>query len=164
MTMDGDRASDRLDRPTFSRRGFLRSGALTVAGATGLTSLSVGEAQACMECLTEKLDGKYPIGKTVVVGNQVVPVGSTGRCGIRPGSFQSGEHVEMDPAKFLTTFDYGKATQQADGTYAAGILVCGRRQGTRSRGRNQISGLDLQRLHARPDAPRDRRRPAAHPF
>ena len=32
-----------------------------------------------MECLTEKLEGKYPIGKTTVVGNEVIPIGSTGR-------------------------------------------------------------------------------------
>ena len=61
------------DLPAFSRRRFLQGGALTVAGATGLASFSVGEARACMECLTEKLEGKYPIGKTTLVGNEVVP-------------------------------------------------------------------------------------------
>jgi hypothetical protein len=60
-----------------------------------------------MECLTEKLEGKYPIGKTVMVGNQVVPVGSAGALA-SSGSNHPREHVSMDPAKFLTMFDYGK--------------------------------------------------------
>ena len=110
---------DNLNLPVFSRRGFLRGGALTVAGATGLASL--GEAQACMECLTEKLEGKYPVGKTMLVGNEVVPVGSPGgvmSLGVRPA-----QAAEMDPMKFLTTFDYGKATARADGTQEREYLV-----------------------------------------
>ena len=40
-----------------------------------------------MECLTEKLEGKYPIGKTTVVGNEVIPIGSTGAVAVsRKGS------------------------------------------------------------------------------
>ena len=31
-----------------------------------------------MECLSEKLGDRYPIGKTAVVGDQVIPVSSTG--------------------------------------------------------------------------------------
>ena len=37
-----------------------------------------------MECVTEKLDGRYPIGKTALVGDQVIPVSSTSRSGCRP--------------------------------------------------------------------------------
>ena len=103
------------DLPAFSRRKFLRGGALTVAGATGLASFSVGEARACMECLTEKLEGKYPIGKTTLVGNEVVPLGSTS-ASLSPGTIQAMRDAEMDPMKFLTTFDYGRATRRADGT------------------------------------------------
>jgi len=62
-------------RPS-SRRKFLKTCAVG-AGAGGAMALSdaVPQAVACMECLTEKLDGKYPIGKTTLVGDQVVPVG-----------------------------------------------------------------------------------------
>ena len=61
-----------------SRRKFLQRGALTVAGAAGLAAFQAQEAHACMECLSEKLGDRYPIGKTAVVGNEVIPVGSTG--------------------------------------------------------------------------------------
>ena len=37
-----------------------------------------------MECLTEKLGGRYPIGKTAVVGDQVIPVSSTGEAAVAP--------------------------------------------------------------------------------
>jgi FtsP/CotA-like multicopper oxidase with cupredoxin domain len=110
-----ERSLEDPDLPAFSRRRFLRGGALTVAGATGLASFSVGEARACMECLTEKLEGKYPIGKTTLVGNEVVPLGSTSTS-LSPGTAQAMRDVEMDPMKFLTTFDYGRATRRADGT------------------------------------------------
>jgi FtsP/CotA-like multicopper oxidase with cupredoxin domain len=103
------------DGPAFSRRRFLRGGALTVAGATGLASFSVNEARACMECLTEKLEGKYPIGKTMVIGNEVVPAGST-TASLSSGMVPSRSDTQMDPMKFLTAFDYGKATARADGT------------------------------------------------
>ena len=62
---------------------------LTVAGATGL-SISAGRARACMECLTEKLEGKYPIGKTTVVGNEVIPIGSTGAFALSGNGFGAG--------------------------------------------------------------------------
>ena len=54
----------------ISRRRFLHRGAITVAGATALTAIPAQEAHACMECVTEKLDGRYPIGKTALVGDQ----------------------------------------------------------------------------------------------
>ena len=109
------------ESPAFSRRMFLQGGALTVAGATGL-SISAGRARACMECLTEKLEGKYPIGKTTVVGDQVIPIGSTGPS-LSPGAVSATGGAEMDPRKFLTTFDYGKATRQADGTLEREYVV-----------------------------------------
>ena len=109
-------------KPTdFSRRKFLQGGALTVAGATGL-SISAGRARACMECLTEKLEGRYPIGQTTVVGNEVIPIGSTGPS-LSPGTVSATGGVEMDPTKFLTTFDYGKATRRADGTLEREYVV-----------------------------------------
>ena len=110
-----ERSLQKRDLAAFSRRKFLQGGALTVAGATGLASFSVGEARACMECLTEKLEGKYPIGKTTLVGNEVVPLGSTS-ASLSPGTVQAMRDAEMDPMKFLTTFDYGRATRRADGT------------------------------------------------
>ena len=68
---------DNPERPGFPRRRFLQASALTAAGAAGL-SFTVSRARACMECLSEKLEGKYPIGKTTVVGDEVIPIGSTG--------------------------------------------------------------------------------------
>ena len=60
----------------LSRRNFFRAGVLGAAGAFGLS-----KAKACMECLTDKLDGKFPIGKTNIVGSQVIPVAyQTTRC------------------------------------------------------------------------------------
>jgi FtsP/CotA-like multicopper oxidase with cupredoxin domain len=109
------RPLENLDLPAFSRRRFLRDGALTVAGAAGLASFSANEAQACMECLTEKLEGKYPIGKTMLVGNEVVPAGSTS-ASLSQGTVRTMGDAEMDPMKFLTTFDYGSATARGDGT------------------------------------------------
>jgi FtsP/CotA-like multicopper oxidase with cupredoxin domain len=109
------------ERTGFSRRRFLQGGALTVAGATGL-SISAGQARACMECLTEKLNGKYPIGKTTVVGNQVIPIGSTGPS-LSLGTVPATQGVEMDPMIFLTTFDYGETTRRADGTSEREYLV-----------------------------------------
>ena len=65
---------ENLDASAVSRRKFLQRGALTVAGAAGLAAFQAQEAHACMECLSEKLGDRYPIGKTAVVGNEVIPV------------------------------------------------------------------------------------------
>ena len=92
----------------------MQASALTAAGAAGL-SVTVSRARACMECLTEKLEGKYPVGKTAVVGDEVIPIGSTGPS-LSVGTVPGTPGGEMDPMKFLTTFDYGKATPRADGT------------------------------------------------
>jgi FtsP/CotA-like multicopper oxidase with cupredoxin domain len=97
-----------------SRRKFLQRGALTVAGAAGLATFQAQEARACMECLSEKLGDRYPIGKTAVVGSQVIPVGSTGKAAAPSGNSPPDEL--MDPMKYLTAFDYGQVTQLADAT------------------------------------------------
>ena len=76
-----------------------------------------------MECLTEKLEGKYPIGKTTLVGDEVVPLGSTS-ASLSPGTVQATRDAEMDPMKFLTTFDYGNATARADGTSEREYISC----------------------------------------
>jgi manganese oxidase len=67
-----------------------------------------------MECLSEKLGDRYPIGKTAVVGSQVIPVGSTGKAAAPSGNSPPDEL--MDPMKYLTAFDYGQVTQLADAT------------------------------------------------
>jgi FtsP/CotA-like multicopper oxidase with cupredoxin domain len=96
---------------SLSRRNFLRASVLGAAGAVGLTRLAP-KAAACMECLTDKLDGKFPIGKTSRVGNQVIPVAYE----TRPATFsEPTKPAAMDPMKFLTTFDYGKETKLPDG-------------------------------------------------
>jgi manganese oxidase len=101
----------------ISRRRFLHRGAITVAGAAGLATFPAPKANACMECLTEKLDGRYPIGKTALVGEQVIPVSSTSEAsGVPPQRpYQAAQDGTMDPMKYLTTFDYGKVTQRPDG-------------------------------------------------
>ena len=75
-----------------------------------------------MECLTEKLEGKYPVGKTTVVGDEVIPIGSTGPS-LSRGTVPGTPGGEMDPMKFLTTFDYGKTTRRADGTSEREYMV-----------------------------------------
>jgi FtsP/CotA-like multicopper oxidase with cupredoxin domain len=96
---------------SLSRRNFLRASVLGAAGAVGLTKL-VPKAVACMECLTEKLDGKFPIGKTSMVGSQVIPVAYE----TRPATSSAPtEAAAMDPMKFLTTFNHGKETKLSDG-------------------------------------------------
>ena len=95
----------------LSRRNFLRASLLGAAGAVGLTKLAP-KAAACMECLTEKLDGKFPIGKTSRVGNQVIPVAYETRLAT---SSPPTKPAAMDPMKFLTTFDYGKESKLPDG-------------------------------------------------
>ena len=59
-----------MNASRFSRRSFLSSGLLSLAGVAGLARIANG----CMECLTEKLDGKFPIGKTRVAGDAIIPV------------------------------------------------------------------------------------------
>ena len=113
---------DNPERPGFPRRRFLQASALTAAGAAGL-SFTVSRARACMECLTEKLEGKYPVGKTTVVGDEVIPIGSTGPS-LSRGTVPGTPGAEMDPMKFLTTFDYGKAT--ATSGWDIGARVHGR--------------------------------------
>ena len=104
-----------LDSHAVSRRRFLKRGALTVAGAAGLAAFQAQEARACMECLSEKLSDRYPIGKTAVVGNEVIPVGSTGKAASSPSGGSAPDEL-MDPRKYLTAFDYGEVTQLADAT------------------------------------------------
>ena len=106
---------ENLDAPAVSRRKFLQRGALTVAGAAGLAAFQAQEAHACMECLSEKLGDRYPIGKTAVVGNKVIPVGSTGKAASSPSGGSAPDEL-MDPRKYLTAFDYGQMTQLADAT------------------------------------------------
>ena len=94
---------------SLTRRNFLQAGVFGAAGAAGLA-----KARACMECLTEKLDGKFPIGKTNIVGTQVIPVAyESPAAGSNPA--WPDQAVEMDPMKFLTAFDYGKETKLPDG-------------------------------------------------
>ena len=102
----------------ISRRRFLQRGAITVAGAAALTAIPAQEAHACMECVTEKLDGRYPIGRTALVGDQVIPVSSTSEAAAVPPQrpYQPAQDGAMDPMKYLTTFDYGNAIPRPDGT------------------------------------------------
>jgi FtsP/CotA-like multicopper oxidase with cupredoxin domain len=113
------------DAPVLSRRTFLRSGAMTVAGVAGLATFPAQEARSCMECLTEKLDGKYPIGKTALVGGQVIPVRSSGAADAGPlqGAYQPTQDGTMDPRRYLTSFDYGRATRRPDGTSQREYIV-----------------------------------------
>jgi manganese oxidase len=103
---------------SISRRRFLHRGALAVTGATGLMTLASQKANACMECLTEKLDNKYPIGKTTVVGDQVIPVSVNRDAAVDSlqKSYRPAQDETMDPMKYLTTFDYGDVTRRPDGT------------------------------------------------
>jgi manganese oxidase len=97
-----------------SRRNFFKAGAVGAAGAV-LATKAAPKVEACMDCIVEKLDGKFPIGKTKVVGNKVVPAGSVNEAaGALANSASSKE--EMNPMKYLTAFDYGKVTKLSDGS------------------------------------------------
>src|SRR5262245_27275211 len=99
-----------------TRRKFLKACAVGAGGAVVLAE-AVPQAMACMECLTEKLDGKYPIGKTRIAGDKVLSVSLTNEgasatpIGVPP--YSAGE--PMDAMKFLRAFDYGKVTSLAEG-------------------------------------------------
>jgi FtsP/CotA-like multicopper oxidase with cupredoxin domain len=95
----------------FTRRNFFRAGALGAAAAW--VTAAAPKARACMDCLVEKLKGKYPVGQTRVVGDIVVPVDSS--AGSNAGDYGSAAAVEMTPMKYLTSFDYGKAIKLPDG-------------------------------------------------
>jgi FtsP/CotA-like multicopper oxidase with cupredoxin domain len=94
-----------------TRRQFLLVGTLAGA-ASALVAKTASMAEACIECVTEKLDGRYPIGKTRMVGDTIVPAGSTLYAQSAPG-FPTGGG--MDPARFLKTFDTGKVTPLGGG-------------------------------------------------
>lgn len=96
----------------LSRRGFLKTGALGSAVALGAT-WAARKAEACLECLTEKLEGKFPVGKTLLVGNTVVPLDAQGVPAISSYPLLDGEG--MDPTKFLTAFDEGEVSTLPDG-------------------------------------------------
>ena len=98
----------------LTRRKFFRAGVLGAAGAVGLAKFSP-RVEAWMECLTDKLDGTFPIGKTSIVGSQVIPVAYETTASSDPHPPASNQSVAMDPMKFLTTFDYGKETKLSDG-------------------------------------------------
>ena len=74
------------DSVAISRRRFLRRGAITVAGAAALTTVPSRKVHACMECVTEKLNGRYPIGKTALVGDQVIPISAAGEAAGDPAA------------------------------------------------------------------------------
>ena len=101
-----------MNASSATRRKFLKRFAVGAGGAAVLAK-GVPDALACMECLTEKLDGKYPIGKTMTLGNQVVPVSLEGAVQTRP--YVPQQSGKMDPMKFLRTFDYGQVSTSADG-------------------------------------------------
>lgn len=113
------------DLPTVSRRGFLRGGAVAIAGAAGLSTFPPRETQACMECLSEKLEGKYPIGTTTLAGDQVIPLSSTGSATevMAPKPYQPAQDATMDPGKYLTTFDYGSEARHSNGATQREYLV-----------------------------------------
>jgi len=95
-----------------SRRNFLKACAIGAGGAVVLSE-AVPQAMACMECLTEKLDGKYPIGKTKVIGDSVIPVGLTTET--QSAGYASAVAGPMDPMKYLRAFDYGAVTSPSSG-------------------------------------------------
>ena len=96
----------------ITRRNFFRAGALGAA-AVWVTTKAAPKAHACMDCLVEKLKGKYPVGKTRVVGNVVVPEGSP--VASSASGYTSATAAEMNPMKYLTAFDYGKVSKLPDG-------------------------------------------------
>lgn len=101
----------------LTRRNLLKTLAIGTGGVIVLGK-ALPHAKACMECLTEKLDGKYPIGKTRVDGASIIPVGLATPPGV-PGevSYSPSDAGSMDPMKYLTAFDYGKATSLPDGSF-----------------------------------------------
>ncbi len=115
-----------------------------------------------MECLTDKLDGKFPIGKTNIVGSQVIPVAYT----TTPGGSSPAPQapVEMDPMKFLTAFDYGNVTTLPDGRTQREYHIWAEDKELEVAAGDQVSGLGLQRLHARADPACYRRRPPPDSF
>jgi FtsP/CotA-like multicopper oxidase with cupredoxin domain len=94
----------------LTRRNFFKAGVLGAAGAIGLGKV-LPQAKACMECLVDKLEGKFPIGKTALAGNQVIPIAYQGAASAR----QELPPREMDPMKFLTAFEHGRQTKLAEG-------------------------------------------------
>lgn len=95
-----------------TRRKFLKACAVGAGGALVL-SKAVPDALACMECLKEKLDGKYPIGKTTIVGDTVIPASLQATS--QPAPYPSPHAEAMDPMKYLRAFDYGRLSTSADG-------------------------------------------------
>ena len=99
-----------------SRRKFLRGCTLGAGGAVVLHGLN--KAWACMECLRDKLGGKYPIGNTMLVGNTVVPSDASGSASLASiasvnGSPTSGAGAvspagAMNPMTYLRAFDWGQ--------------------------------------------------------
>ena len=98
----------------FTRRKFFRAGALGAA-AWWAGAKAVPQAQACMDCLVDKLKGKYPIGETRLVGTQVVPAASAPGLPAVNGYRQLPPDAPIDPMSYLTAFDYGQVTQLPDG-------------------------------------------------
>ena len=97
----------------LTRRTFLRAGAVGAA-TWWAASKAATKAHACMDCLVDKLKGKYPIGGTKLIGDQVVPVSAVAGSAA-PAARYDLAPVAMDPMKYLTSFDYGKITQLPDG-------------------------------------------------
>jgi manganese oxidase len=99
-----------MSKSRFTRRNFLRIGLLGSVASVGLAEAAKG----CMECITKKLDGKFPIGKTRVAGSQIIPVSLENIPQPTPYTPPS-QTAQMDPMRYLTAFDYGKASQLPDG-------------------------------------------------
>ena len=118
--MDGDSnpgapdaaETEGVKKASLTRRSFLKGGALGAIGALALAK-ATRRADACTECIVEKLDGKYPVGKTRMVGNQVVPVSAEAIA--QPKPRPAGVGGAMDPMKYLTTFDHGTVTRLPNG-------------------------------------------------
>jgi len=96
----------------FNRRNFFKAGVLG-ASAAWVATRAVPKAQACMDCLVEKLKGRYPIGQTRIVGDTVVPEGAAGASSA--GGYNGAGAGEMNPMKYLTAFDSGKVSRLPDG-------------------------------------------------
>lgn len=101
-----------MNTPKVTRRKFFTAGSLGAVSVLAATKLAPN-AEACMECLVEKLDGKFPVGKTRFVGNQVIPVAASGV--LPANAYVARESAPMDPTKYLTTFDYGTVSRLASG-------------------------------------------------
>jgi manganese oxidase len=104
-----------FNSPTLSRRRFFQRSAITIAGAAGLGTFLARKAEACMECLTEKLEGQYPIGKTTLLGDQIIPVSSTATTPLASSNDSPLPNQPMDPMKYLRTFDHGRITPGPNG-------------------------------------------------